>query len=254
MKEQLNTIDEQSLVTDIVVADYRTADIFRKYEIEFCCGGRRPLSMACELMGLDTQVVKKELENATRVITLSPTLQFAGWPLDFLCDYIKNVHHSYLRQALPEAKEHLQKFALGHRKKFSYLERLEDVFSQLHRTIPPHLDQEEEIIFPYIKQVDRAHHDQAPYAGLLVRTLRKPLKEIMQHEHEIVGKLLHQFRDLTDNYTLPEKACVSHRVTFHKLKEIDNDLVQHMHLENNILFPRAIAIETALLQRQNNHS
>jgi len=249
MTGQNYSIDDQSLVTDIVIQDYRTADVFRKYDIDFCCGGRRPLAAACEVRGLDTDAVKKDLENASRVISLSPALQFNEWPLDFLCDYITHVHHAYLRLSLPEAKEHLYRFALGHRKKFAYLDRLEEVFATLHNKMLPHLEQEEEIIFPYIKQVNRAFLSNEPYAGLLVRTLRKPLKELMHQDHEITGKLLHLLRDLTDNYRAPEKACVSHAVTFHKLKEIDNDLVQHMHLENNILFPRAINMEMELIQR-----
>jgi len=87
MLEQLYTIDEQSMVTDIVARDYRTADVFRKYDIEFCCGGRRPLQMACELQGVDTTRVKDELERAIRVIHVSPALPFHEWPLDFLADY-----------------------------------------------------------------------------------------------------------------------------------------------------------------------
>ena len=243
-------INEQSLVTDIVISDYRTADVFRKYDIDFCCGGRRPLAAACEIMGLDITEIKKELQNATRNIHISPSLPFGEWPLDFLCDYIAHIHHTYLRKAIGITKAHLQNFALGHRKKFTYLDELESAFSMLCKILLPHIEQEEEIIFPYIKQVNRAFRSNEPYAGLLVRTLRKPLKEIMENDHETTGKLLHKLRDLTNNYSLPEKACVSHRVTFHKLREIDNDLLQHIHLEKNILFPRAIAIETELLQRK----
>jgi regulator of cell morphogenesis and NO signaling len=250
MPGQFHSINEQSLVTDIVISDYRTADVFRKYDIDFCCGGRRPLSAACEIMGLDIQFVKTELENATRVVNLPSSLQFGEWPLDFLCDYIVHVHHAYLRKALVGTKEHLHNFALGHRKKYTYLDKLEEAFALLSKLLLPHINQEEEIIFPYIKQVNRAFKGNEPFAGLLVRTLRKPLQQIMRNDHELMSKLLKQFRELTDNYTAPEKACVSHRVTFYKLRELDNDLVQHTHLENNILFPRAITIETELLQRK----
>jgi regulator of cell morphogenesis and NO signaling len=114
----------------------------------------------------------------------------------------------------------------------------------------PHLLQEEEIIFPYITQIAHAYHNKESYAGLLVRTLRKPVEKIMHHEHELVSKSLAEMRRLTNEYILPVGACVQHKVTFSKLLEIDNDLLQHMHLENDILFPRAIAMEQELLQRK----
>lgn len=242
-------IDEHFLVTDIVAHDYRTADVFRAYGINFCCGGRQPLNMACNTIGVDTKTVKKELENITRVINISPALPFHEWPVDFLTDYIAFVHHAYIRKALPAAQAHLENFALGHRKKFEYLTRLEETFQALCRSLLPHLQQEEEIIFPYIRQVSRAYTDNEPYAALLVRTLRKPLKEIMRHEHDTITRFLQIIRELSEHYTTPEKACISHKVAFQKLKEIDNDLVQHMHLENDILFPRAIEMEAELLQR-----
>jgi len=236
------------LVTDIVARDYRTADVFRKYDIEFCCGGRRPLRTACEMQGLDTQKIKEELKQAIRVIHVCPTLPFDEWPLDFLADYIVHVHHSYLRKALPEAKEHLARFALGHRKKYTYLPELEKEFAALLSFFPAHLKHEEEIIFPYIKRIDKAYRDKEPYAPLLVRTLRKPVKETMQQEHKMTEAILQRLRALTGNYTVPENACTSHQVTFHKLREIDNDMTQHIYLESNLLFSKAIAIEKDLLQ------
>jgi len=248
MLEQLYAIDEQSLVTDIVARDYRTADVFRKYDIEFCCGGRRPLHQACELRGVDTEKVKDELEQAIRTIQVSPALPFHEWPLDFLADYIVHVHHAYLRNALPEASDHLAKFALGHRKKYPYLDELEKEFARLVTLQLPHLQHEEEIIFPYIKRIDRAFRDKEPYAPLLVRTLRKPVKETMEQEHKNTESILQRFRVLTGNYTAPENACISHRVTFHKLRELDNDMMQHIYLETGILFRKAIAIEKELLQ------
>jgi regulator of cell morphogenesis and NO signaling len=106
---------------------------------------------------------------------------------------------------------------------------------------------EEEILFPYIRQIAHAYKSRESYAGLLVRTLRKPVENVMQHEHETISKILNRIRLLTDNYQSPPNACVSHGVTFSLLKELDNDLVQHVYLENQILFPRAIAMEKELL-------
>ena len=109
------------------------------------------------------------------------------------------------------------------------------------------MKQEEEIFFPYMKQIFHAHKHRESYATLLIRTLRKPLEEVMLKEHETTGSSLHRLRTITNNYTPPANACLSHKVTFAKLKELDNDLVQHIHIESNILFPKAIEMEKELL-------
>lgn len=249
MIAQQHTIDENALVTDIVITDYRTADVFRRYNIDFCCGGKWPLYLVCENQGLDINLIKKELQEATRVIHVSPSLPFHEWPLDFLADYLVYVHHAFLKENLPLTKVHLEKFVAEHHKKYSYLKEAEEQFNRLYQSILPHLQQEEEIIFPYIKRLNRAYINNESYAGLLVRTLRKPVNDVMHHEHVIIERVLHRLRDLTGNYSLPEAACTSHRVTFAKLRELDNDLVQHVHLENNILFPTAIKIEKELASR-----
>jgi regulator of cell morphogenesis and NO signaling len=111
----------------------------------------------------------------------------------------------------------------------------------------PHLQQEEEIIFPYIRQLTHAFQSSESYASLLVRTMRKPIEGLMNHEHKLVGGALHKMRALTGDYTPPVNACTNHKVIFSMLKELDNDLAQHIHLENNILFPRAIEMEKILL-------
>jgi regulator of cell morphogenesis and NO signaling len=240
--------DSSSFVTDIVTHDYRTADVFRKYDIDFCCNGKWPLDMACKARGLDTEEVLKELRRTLRH-TISPIpLEFDEWSLDFLADYILNVHHRYLNKALPDASGYVKRFLEGHRKKFPEFAELESIMQRMMREIPPHMRKEEEVIFPYIKQIYHAWRNRESYASLMIRTLRKPVEEVMQGEHESVGKQLHRMREITRNYTLPSNACITHRVTFAKLNELDSDLVQHIHLENNILFPKAIAMEKELLE------
>jgi regulator of cell morphogenesis and NO signaling len=235
-------------VAQIVSADYRTADVFRKHGIEYCCGGKMPLFMACEIKEVDEAQIMRELIVATKEANTSNTLNFKEWPVDFLADYIINVHHQYLRRALPVLEEHLNRFADGHKKKYVYLDELQTIVSKLNRQLIPHMRHEEEVIFPYIKQITHAYKSKEPYAGLLVKTLRKPVEDMMNQEHETAGKQLIRMRELTNYYTAPDGACVSHRVTFSKLREVDSDITQHIHLENNILFPTAVAIEKELLE------
>jgi len=244
-------IEPSSFITDIVKYDYRTADIFRKYDIDFCCGGKWPLEMICQNKNLETDDVVKELQNVVIQTASNAALDFDSWDVDFLADYILNVHHRYVSKALPEINEQTTKFLDGHRKKFPELEEVEIIVKKFLREIPPHMKQEEEIFFPYIKQIFYAYKNKESYARLLIRTLRKPLEEVMLKEHETTGANLHRLRTITNNYTPPENACLSHKVTFSKLKELDNDLVQHIHLESNILFPKAIAMEQELLKENN---
>jgi regulator of cell morphogenesis and NO signaling len=242
-------IDGASFVTDIVTHDYRTAEVFRKYGIEYCCGGKWPLEMVCATKDINIKVLTKELEDATRTVQVPNSLPFNEWNIDFLTDYIVYVHHHYLKNQLPEIKAMLLRFAEEHRKKYTYLPELEKIFLQLYKETFPHLIQEEEILFPYIKQIAHAFNSRESYASLLVRTLRKPVEEVMNHEHATMSKMIHKMRELTTDYTPPAGACTSHKVTFSRLKELDNDLAQHMHLENNILFPRAIKMEKELLDK-----
>lgn len=244
------SIDENSVVSDIVRQDYRTAAVFNKYNIEFCCGGKWPLGIVCEMQGLDFTTIKNELENSVRTIQLSNSLHFAEWNIDFLTEYIINIHHQYLKDALPLIREQLDHFATDHQKQYPELEEILKLFHSFYRDIFPHLQQEEEILFPYIRQIAHAYDSKESYAGLLVRTLRKPVEEVMKHEHESISIILHKLRAYTNNYTPPENACVSHQVVFSMLKELDHDLVQHVFLENEILFPRAIAMEKELTSNE----
>ncbi|MBL7764301.1 MAG: DUF542 domain-containing protein [Chitinophagaceae bacterium] len=234
---------------EMVRSDYRTAAVFRKYGINFCCGGKWPLEMVCETKQLDTYAVLQELHKVTREISIPAFLPFEEWKISFLSDYIVNVHHAYLNTTFPLIKVQLRKFVDEHRVKYNYLDELEMQFTLLYKTMPPHMQHEEEIVFPYIKQIAHAYESSEPYAGLLVRTLRKPLENIIQHEHDELEKIITRIRSLTDNYKIPPNACASHRVTLSLLQELDNDLVQHIYLENDILFPRAIAMEKELLKR-----
>ncbi|MEP7257365.1 MAG: DUF542 domain-containing protein [Flavitalea sp.] len=238
--------DSEKTIADIVRSDYRTADVFKKYHINFCCSGKISLQLACELQGLDYPTILHELEEAARTILVPANIQYDQWKVDFLVDYINNVHHAYLYQAIPALQANLLSFMEGHKKKFPALIDIYEVFHELSTLLERHNRHEDEIIFPYIKQIESAYRRKEPYGNLFVRTLRKPLSHI-EKEHALISELLEKLKMHTNNYTYPANACTNHQVIYHKLNEFCQDIVQHKYLENNILFPKAIEIEQHLL-------
>jgi regulator of cell morphogenesis and NO signaling len=234
-------------VSEIVRNDYRTADVFKTFGINYCCGGQVSVEEACTARNINFEDLTVALDSATRTISLPNNLQYTSWKLEFLVDYIINVHHAYLYAALPDVQASLGAFAASHRKQHPELTEVVNLFDELATALLQHNRHEEEIIFPYIKQIDSTHRRKETYGSLFVRTLRKPLSSI-ENEHSKITRLLTELRSLTRNYSYPGNACTNHRVVYNKLKEFDEDLVQHKHLENNILFTRAIALERELLQ------
>lgn len=242
-------IHDGAFAGSIVRKYYRTAAVFNRYGIEYCCGAKWPLKMVCELKGLDLEVIISELSQCTRIIEVHHAIPFENWKVDFLTDYIVNIHHQYLKQFLPSLKLTLEKFVAEHAGKYPAFTRLLSAFNELNQAMPGHLQHEEEIVFPYIRQIAHAYDSKESYAGLLVRTLRKPVEALMNHEHAQLEKVLDDFRQLTNEYSIPSNACTSHFLVFSLLKELDDELVQHIFLENNVLFPKAVAMEKELMER-----
>jgi regulator of cell morphogenesis and NO signaling len=238
--------DGKQTVSAIVRADYRTADVFRKHGINYCCSGEVSLQEACALRNIDYVKVEEELAEVTRSIRLPNSLQFSSWKIDFLADYITNVHHAYLYNSLPGLEMKLEKFINGHRNKYPALLELQETFIELARVLIPHCRQEDETVFPYIKQIDAAYRRNEPYGNLFVRTLRKPLS-CVSGIHDEISELLQELKILANQFNYPDQACTNHQVIYHLLREFHDDLIQHMHLENNILYPEARKIEEELL-------
>jgi regulator of cell morphogenesis and NO signaling len=229
-----------------VRGDYRTADVFKKYGINFCCSGNISLESACSLKNLDASVVMAELDEATRDIRLPNNLKFADWKVSFLADYIQHVHHDYLYQNIPALSTSLSSFIAGHKKKFPQLEELNEVFVTLSEILLAHISHEDEIIFPYVRQIEAAYRRNESYGNLLVKTLRKPVGNI-EREHKEIAELLRNLKRVLTNFHFPDNACTNHQVIYHRLQEFYDDMIQHMHLENNILYPKMKEIEQRLL-------
>jgi regulator of cell morphogenesis and NO signaling len=239
--------DFDGAISDIVKLDYRTADVFKKYQLSYCCSGSVSLKSACEVKGIDFDLISNDLKEATRNLVLPNNLPFDEWKIDFLIDFITNIHHVYIYRTMPPLCSTLESFIPGHQAKFPELNRIFELFAKLTEILLIHNRHEDEIIFPYIKQIDSAYQRKEPYGNLFVRTLRKPL-HIVEREHLQIRALLHDLKIETRQFTVPDKACLNYQVIIKKLKEAHNNLLQHKFLENAILFPRAIAIEQKLLQ------
>jgi regulator of cell morphogenesis and NO signaling len=247
MKMELET-EKDLTVSQIVRNDYRTADVFKKWGINYCCGGNLPLQEACNLLQIDAGNVSDDLQRATKTIRLSNALQFNEWPVLFLLDYITHVHHEYLKRVLPALQQHISSFVSGHTKKYPYLAGVEETFSTLANELQAQTQREEESIFPYVRQIIYTFDRKETYGSLFVRTMRQPFSEVVTKEHNRISNLLLLLREQTNNYQFKPDACTNHQVIYHKLKELDADLVQHKHLENNVLFPKALEMEKYLLQ------
>lgn len=243
----LDRIDKQSLIADIVLQDYRTARVFLKYNIDFDVDDGRTLQQACQWQQLDVDNIKRELETAIQTISISSMLPFRDWQLSFLTNYIVHIHHTYLKTALPEVLHLLQDCDNSCKWTYPHIQELIPVLERFTKDMLTHLIHEEEILFPYIRQVASAYQNKESYASLFIRTLSKPVEEVMRQEQKLITPVLARLRELTHHYAPPANACPSYRNLLYKLREVDYDLVMHTYLENNILFPKALAMEKELL-------
>ncbi len=248
MDRGFSAISASTPVAEIVANHYRTAQVFRKYGIEYCCGGKWPLEIACMSTGINVEKLISELNLAIRTNRLPGSQPYENWSLEFLTQHITRIHHYYLREIIPDLGRELNRFTESHHQKYPELVVIRSGFGLLEKKILPHLQEEEDVVFPYICQLEHAYESQESYGGLLVKTLRKPVERMMHDDHEMIGERLLQFRQLTNHYTIPEKACTNHKVVFSRLKELDTDLEQHIYMENEILFPRALAMEKKLME------
>jgi regulator of cell morphogenesis and NO signaling len=233
-------------VSDIVRADYRTAEVFKKHGIDYCSGNEKLLE-TCASQNLDYNAILDELEAATKTIIISNSLHFSDWKIGFLIDYIINVHHAYMHLALPSIEMSLISFIERHKKEYPEGNKTLFLFRELSVLLLTHSRHEEEIIFPYIRQIENTHRRKETYGNLFVRTLRKPLSNI-EKEHDVIMSILKEIQTLTGNYISPLNACADLSAIYHKLEEFHCDMLQHTHLEDDILFPKAIEMEKELLQ------
>ncbi len=234
-------------VSEMVKLDYRTADVFRKWQLNFCCGGDMSLRTLCETNKLNFSSVVQDLEEATRDFKIPNQIDFHEWKIDFLIEFIVHIHHEYIQQVLPPLKIALDLFALTHTEKFPELVGTTELMNKLSERLILQNRHKEEIIFPYIKQMYSAYKRKEAYGNLFVRTLRKPLS-IVEQEQQQIDELLNGLRQIIKDFKPPLKSCSSYQVLISKMGELYENLIQQQFLERQILFPKAIEIEQKLLQ------
>ena len=235
------TSENDETLGQIAAKDLRKAEIFQRYGLDFCCGGKKTVKQACKEKGLDVTKIEQELQQADKNPVTRP-LPYSDWSLDFLADYIVNTHHSYVKKSLPEIRGYAAKVAQVHGSSHPELPAVQQLVEEVARELTSHMLKEEKVLFPYIKDLVAANNNEKPLQAAHFGTVQNPIN-MMEMEHEMVGKNLEEIRMLTNNYALPEDACASYRLLFRMQEEFENDLHIHIHLENNILFPKALEIE-----------
>lgn len=220
-----------------VAEDYRTAAVFEKYDIDFCCGGQATLAATCQEKDLDLTKILQEIEIVGKE-PVGRSENFAAWPLPFLIDYIVNTHHACLKENDEQIADYARKIAEVHGAHHPEVIEIAAIFAKISDDMVVHLKAEEEVFFPAVKRVDSAvgsgQNPQTDDRVLIKSTLTK-----LYREHEEIGDAIHKIRHLSTDYAIPEDVCNTFVVTYRKLQEFEEDLHKHVHLENNLLFLKA---------------
>lgn len=238
---------QDKTVAELVTEDYRKAQVFKKFGIDFCCGGKKSVAAACEAKGVDVQVLAQELTAVEQREAPANGRKFQQWEIDFLADYIVNEHHKYVKENIPLLLEFTQKVARVHGERHPETLQVAGLFLEVSRELDQHLAKEEHILFPYMKRLQAAAKSGQPFTRPPFQSAENPIR-MMEEEHDHAGNLMKQIRKLTGDFTPPPDACNTYRVTYFKLQEFEDDLHRHIHLENNILFPKTLELERQLMQ------
>lgn len=233
----MKNLEQQSL-SSIALEHCEVIPVLEKYSLDFCCRGKRTLSEACAEKNISLRQVTTEMEHA--VNPEKPILPFTEMNAGQLISHILIHHHFYVRNTLPVIMSYLEKLVSKHGGRYPNLEKIYELFTAVKNELEPHMQKEELILFPRIKEIAdlSAQHGSI---GQSPAYINGPI-HVMETEHDNAGQLMFEIRRITDNYTPPDDACTTHRVCWEALKGFEADLHQHIHLENNILFPMAAAL------------
>lgn len=239
------TIQENNIIGELVAKDYRSASVFKKYGIDFCCQGNRTIEDACDAKNLDSKSVVTDLNNINQEKDTGST-DYQSWPLDLLADYIEKKHHRYVQEKTLEIQPYLDKICKVHGDRHAELFEIKNEFNASAGELAAHMKKEELILFPFVKKMVKAKLEGAKVDAAHFGTVKNPI-QMMMDEHTVEGDRFRKIEEISNSYTPPQDACNTYRVTFALLKEFEQDLHLHIHLENNILFPKAIEMEKELV-------
>ncbi|MBR9979173.1 MAG: iron-sulfur cluster repair di-iron protein [Bacteroidetes bacterium] len=234
--------NEQS-VGEVVAQNMHAARIFETHGIDFCCGGKKTLPEACQEKKVDTEALKADLE----ALPEKGGHDVSSWSTEFLIDYIINTHHQYVRTMLPTIMAHAAKVASVHGDTHPEVRDIAGVFQQVQMELESHMMKEERILFPYIRQLAAAEREEGPVFSSGFGSVQNPI-DMMEQEHDSVGLAFDHMRTLANDFTPPAEACTTYQLFYRELDEFERDLHLHIHLENNVLHPRALAMEERLTQ------
>ena len=211
--------------------------VFEKYGIDFCCGGKVPVAKACESHGVAVESLMREVEEAGNS---APDLrEWVSAPLNVLIDHIIGTHHAYLKAELPKLSARMAKVINAHGERRAELAQMGGILEDLREELEAHLMKEEMVLFPIIRRMEAGERGAAAsHCGSVANPIR-----VMEHEHDAAGTALARLRELSSGYQVPADACNTYRALYYELEQLEGDLHRHIHLENNILFPRAATLE-----------
>ena len=237
-------IQENQIIGELVAKDYRTASVFKKYGIDFCCQGNRTINEACQKKNIDSESVVNDLDAIIQAQGENAT-DYKSWPLDLLADYIEKKHHRYVVEKTAEILPYLDKICRVHGDRHPELFEINEHFNKTAGELAMHMKKEELILFPFVRKLAQAKQEGSNVMAPPFGTVQNPIAAMMQ-EHTNEGDRFRKIEELSNNYTPPQDACNTYGVTLGLLKEFEQDLHLHIHLENNILFPKAIELEKEL--------
>ena len=235
---------ETTTVRSIVSEDFRSAAIFEKYSIDFCCHGNVSLEQACQESGAPVEDVRAQLAILSKEKDVRED-SFDAWELDRLAEYIIQTHHRYVRSAIPTLLAHTKKIAEVHHERHGELAAIHDIMTGVAEEMTAHMMKEELMLFPYIKKLAVSARGGIPVQIPPFQSIQNPIR-MMEAEHVSAGNGMGNIRKASLQYAIPVDACTTYRVTYQELQAFESDLHKHVHLENNILFPKAIELERQL--------
>jgi regulator of cell morphogenesis and NO signaling len=230
----------EKTVRELAVENPASTRIFERLHIDYCCGGNRTLEEACRVAGVPLESVLRSLDTAAP--TPTPDREWTTEPLAELVGHIRETHHVYTRDALARITQLLDKVCSVHGANHPELHGIRTTFATLTQELAMHLMKEEMMLFPYIVRMEEAVLAGEPVLPAPFGTVRNPVA-MMMREHDGAGEDLREIRAASNGYTAPADACITYQTLYRTLAEFEADLHQHIHLENNILFPRALAME-----------